>query len=502
MEVNSESLRFILGVKVKQFRQEKGLSLKELSGVTGLSVSYLSEIEKGKKYPKLEKIILLAQGLDKTFDDLVSLQLDDSQNPVSALVNSPLFKEFPLQQFGITLTDVFDLVTNTPSKAGAFVRTLLEIGRTYDMHVEHFLLAALRSYQKMHLNYFEELEQAATKFREQHAELVSDKLPCDGLERLLQKEFGVEVLYESMDEQDNLSSLRSVWIQGAQEKLIINRRLFTQQRVFVLLREIGYRYMNLTPRPITSSWIKAESFDEVLNNFKASYFAGAVTLPEHDLKLDLTELLSMPTWQSDKFESIINKYSATPETFVYRISQLLPHHFGLKQMHYLRLQNEAGIDKFHLTKELNTTNIFVPRGVGPNEHHCRRWVSISLLKNLAEHQSQGKNIKLMVAAQRSKFLASGEEFFNIAIARPMSLNNNMNAGMTLGFQIDKQFKDTVKFWNDDSVPQMDVNETCERCPLSESQCESRIAEPSILDEKFSLEMREQSLQQFIENHKS
>ena len=68
MTINSESLRFILGIKVKQYRQAAGLSLKQLAQRNELSISYLSEIEKGKKYPKPEKIILLADALGKSYE--------------------------------------------------------------------------------------------------------------------------------------------------------------------------------------------------------------------------------------------------------------------------------------------------------------------------------------------------------------------------------------------------------------------------------------------------
>ena len=508
MEINSESLRFILGIKLKQFRQEKGLSLKDLSGKTGLSVSYLSEIEKGKKYPKPEKIILLAHGLGRSFDELVSLQLEDDNNPVTALLNSPVFNEFPLQQFGITLTDIFDLVTNTPSKAGAFVRTLLEIGRNYDMEVEHFLLASLRSYQKMHMNYFEELEEAASDFRGEYQDKLAQNQNKSGitkefLEEVLEQRFNVKVIYEDLSGQPGLESLRSIWVDGPVEKVVVNAKLTNQQRTFALAREIGYRYMNLKDRPATSSWMKVESFDMVYNNFKVSYFAGAVILPESLLKPELTELLGQERWDSDRFVAMMNQYNATPEMFLHRLSQLIPHIFKLKRLHYLRLQNEGGVDSFHLTKELNTTNIFVPRGIGPNEHHCRRWVSISLLHELGEQQKQGKQPNVLVAAQRSKFMASGEEFFNIAIARPLSLDN-LNSGMTLGFQIDEPFKSKVKFWNDPEVPQMNVNETCERCPLGEldgqPKCESRIAPPSILQRRDSQKQREANLKSFIAAH--
>ena len=49
MIANKETIRLIFGLKLRQIRQEKKLSLVELSKQTGISQSYLNEIEKGKK---------------------------------------------------------------------------------------------------------------------------------------------------------------------------------------------------------------------------------------------------------------------------------------------------------------------------------------------------------------------------------------------------------------------------------------------------------------------
>ena len=49
MSVNKEKIKIILGLKLKQARKEQKLSLAKLSKKSGLSISYLNEIEKGKK---------------------------------------------------------------------------------------------------------------------------------------------------------------------------------------------------------------------------------------------------------------------------------------------------------------------------------------------------------------------------------------------------------------------------------------------------------------------
>lgn len=495
MEINSESLRFILGIKLKQFRHSEQLSLKELAEKTGMSVSYLSEIEKGKKYPKPEKIVQLAHGLNRTFDELVSLQLDDELNPLAALLNSPILNDFPLQQFGIGLSDVFDLVNDSPSKAGAFVRTLLEISRGYDMNVEHFLLASLRSYQKMHVNYFEELEAAAHDFRTQNRIPLTSGVSQSWLESILRDEFQCKVEYDDFSQHPELQPLRS--ISPNNHTLWVNSKLMPQQKKFVLARELGYRILKLKERARTSTWIKVETFEQVVNHFKVSYFAGALLIPEKRLVKDLQPWLANKTFDGNALAKLIKDYDATPEMFLYRMSQVMPTHFGVTKMHYMRIYHEAGTGVFRINKELNLTNVFIPRGIGPGEHHCRRWAAIAGLSQLESLPRATERV--IVSAQRSTFTDQKKTFFNVAVVREMSLDENTHTGMTLGFLIDDDFKKSAHFWDDSAIPIVEVNETCERCPLE--NCESRVAEPHIYHAKLKQTQRETALKHFMEKHK-
>ena len=75
--MEEEYIKLIFGLKLKQIRGRKNLSLFGLSKLTGLSKSYLNEIEKGKKYPKTDKIALLAEKLEIPYDNLVSLGISN-----------------------------------------------------------------------------------------------------------------------------------------------------------------------------------------------------------------------------------------------------------------------------------------------------------------------------------------------------------------------------------------------------------------------------------------
>ena len=253
MDARAENLRLLLGIKLKQFRSKKGYSLKELANRTGLSISFLSEIEKGKKYPKPEKLIQLATALDVSFDELVSLKVDAELDPVTSVLNSPFVKGFPFELFGISPRDIVDLVSESPNKAGAFVRTFLEIAETYDMEVEHFLLAALRSYQVMHRNYFEDLEAEVLDFLDGHSLQNKTKISLFSLRLILEEEYGYSIQKTDFQDYPELTGLRSVWIKGKPQKLIINKKLLPIQEAFILGREIGFCYLRLQERAATSS---------------------------------------------------------------------------------------------------------------------------------------------------------------------------------------------------------------------------------------------------------
>ena len=75
MSVKNQNTKIIFGLKLKQLRQEKELSFKDLAKSADMSVSYLNEIEKGKKYPKKDKIDALAEALNVDAEELISLEM-------------------------------------------------------------------------------------------------------------------------------------------------------------------------------------------------------------------------------------------------------------------------------------------------------------------------------------------------------------------------------------------------------------------------------------------
>ena len=497
MKIKEENIRLIFGVKVKQLRTEKKLSLAEVSKATGISISYLNEIEKGKKYPKPNKIASLAQYLEVDYDWLISLQLSKKLAPIAELIQSDMLTSLPLEIFGIELSTLIDMITNTPAKVSAFISTLIEIARNYDMSVERFYFSVLRSYQEMHENYFEDLEKAAELFAKEN-DLGALPLSIDAIENVLKQKYQYEIDRESIVEYPPLKSQRSVLVPKKKEggRLLLNPNLTESQALFTLGKELGYNYLKLRNRLYTSSTIKVDSFEQILNNFKASYFANALLMPASHFVAKLKSIITLPTWDESVFLGMLDIYHASPEMFLHRLTNLVPRFFGLKQLFFLRFNhtkdNGKENDDYELNKELHLAGLYNPHGNMLNEHYCRRWVSISVLKDLEKVQlSKSKKASngVICSAQRSQYIDSENEYLCISLARAINPTPNTNSSVTIGFLVTKEFKRKVKFWKDAAIPVRQVGVACERC--TNMDCKERAAEPlSVAEKNTSNEIQE------------
>lgn len=481
--------RLVLGMKLKQLRLKHELSLKELAERTDLSVSYLNEIEKGKKYPKPEKLVTLASALQSSFDELVSTKLDKELNPLGAVLDSALIQKFPLDLFGITPQDVVQLLSQAPREAGALVRTIVDITRNYDMGIEKFFHAALRSYQELHQNHFPDIELEAQSFRRRVGQLHSWHACATALKELV----GADV-EELPTDRPEFARLRSVWIPGGQPKLMLNARLLDNQKAFVIAREIGYRVLMLKERALVSPPQDVQTFDQVLNDFKASYFAGALLLDRQALADSMRDFFARPTWSAAGFMDLMHHFHATPEMFFYRLSQVLPAECGLPRVHFLRFT--ANKQQYRISKELNMSSVRLPSGIGLNEHFCRRWLSVQILDQLGvSGQSEAADIQI------SQFLGKPTKFLCIAVARPLALQPRTLSSVTIGFQLDAQTKRKIAFHRDPEIPHRELGQTCERCPLDTQSCHLRAAPRDLYERDEERARMRQTLMDFIDQQR-
>lgn len=493
MPLNQDNIRLVFGLKLKQLRLDKSMSLSDLSQKTGLSISYINEIEKGKKYPKSDKIIALARAFEVEYDSLVSIKLSKKLEPISELLQSNILTELPLDLFGIDPADLLEMLSDAPTKLSAFIGTLIEIARNYNMSVEQFYFSALRTYQEMYDNYFEDLEQEAEQFLA-HYEVPEDLILNDKyLSDLLVKNYGYEIQFIDEKKYPELVGIRSLLVtRGDKLRLLVSPQLDANQRAFIYGRELGYQYMKLKNRLNTTHLVEAESFEQLLNNYKASYFASAIIIKGKALAKKLEVFFAQPNFDGEALVSMIEYFHSTPESFCYRLSNILPKYFGISQLFFLRFNNFAGQNRFDLTKEMHIARKHNPHTVR-DEHYCRRWVALTILQELAELQSKGEYDHTLCRTQISHYMDTQDEYFVVAFAKPMSPTPNLNVSVSMGIRLDNNVRAKIKFLSTLEIPQREVNETCERCPSFD--CKERMAAPTVLQRKHKNEAIKKAMMQ-------
>ncbi|WP_165768217.1 helix-turn-helix domain-containing protein [Hymenobacter amundsenii] len=481
---HGQVVRLIFGLKLRELRQERGFTPAELAKVCDVSVSYLNEIEKGKKYPKADKILSLSKALEVSYDQLVSLTLPRRLEPISELLQSDLLKEFPLEMFGLDPLRIVELIANAPAKMNAFISTLFEIARNYEMRQEHFFLAALRSFQEMHDNYFEELEQDVRTFSVEHGLAAPAPLDRRRLEQVLTEKYGYTLDRTGLSDYAHLGRLRSVF-QPKSKRLLLRPGLSGAQEGFVLGREVAFNYAGLKERPYVNASFPVHSFEEVLNNFKASYFAGALLMEEETLVRDLTGFFNAKKWEPALLLDLLARYDVSPEMFMQRITNLLPRHFGIQSLFFLRFDQANSAADYKLTKELHLSRLHNPHGNELHEHYCRRWISLRLLAELRQ-QPAAEAPSFTLGAQRSRY-PNGDEYLCLTLARAGTATEPA-VSVTVGLLCDENLRQKVRFLDDPAIVVKDVNETCERCTIPD--CEVRAAAPLEVERR----QRQQELQ--------
>jgi transcriptional regulator with XRE-family HTH domain len=443
MALGEENIKLIFGLKLRQLRTAKKWSQSELSEKSGLSVSYLNEIEKGKKYPKGEKIATLATVLDVPYDRMVSIKLDKQLAPVGEILNTRLLDELPLELFGIDKGKLIEIISNAPLKVSAFISTIAQIANTYNLTQENMYFAMLRSYQEMHDNYFEEIEKEASRFRKEYNLSSDGVISSDVLKEILRAKFGYTVEENDLKEYPELTHIRSVFIEEA-KKILINAKMAENQKAFLYAKEIGYQFLEMSgERAVMTPWPRATSFDHVLNNSRASYFAGAVLISPEGLGKQLEAFFAQPKWNDKALLNILESYNSSPEMFMIRLLNIIPKHFGLSGMFFMRFDHAKKEQATSLKKQLHLSRTRNPKNITLLEKHCREWLDASVFNELGDGPK----------AHCHRFVTKkgDQKFMVMALSRPMKRNANAALSVLVGFEETSAFGKKVVFANDASI---------------------------------------------------
>lgn len=497
MNIKEENIKLIFGIKLRQLRHEKKLSLAQLSQKSGISISYLNEIEKGKKYPKANKIADLSNALNVDYNYMVSLKLNKKLSPISDLLKSNIISDLPLDVYGIDKGSLIELLSDAPIKLSAFVSTIIQISRNYDMTVDNFYSAVLTSYIEMNDNYFDSIENNAIEFIKKYNIGDGQTVFPEELEELLKNEFGYQINEDFLSFHDYLNDLDSVTKPGDQPVLFLNKNLNSKQKAFALGLELGYIFLGYTERSYTANLIEIRSFEQILNHYRASYFANALLMNQERLAEDLKTFFQNEKFVPDDLIDIKEKYNASTEMFVNRMANIIPKYFNLNEIFLFNFAHQLDSPDYTLEKELHLSGLHSPHANLQAEYYCRRWKGISIIEEFEEIQKEGPYTKPLCDAQISKHVTeSNNEYLIISFARNKLPSRDTNMSISIGIEVNDSLKEVVRFWNDEAIEFKEVGNTCERCHIMD--CAERVAEPKKLEQKITVKLKKEAVRNLIE----
>jgi len=482
LNLNNDYIKLIFGLKLKRIRQSQKLSLSQLAAKSNLSVSYLNEIETGKKYPKSDKIALLANSLNAPYDKLVSLKLSNALAPITDLLESGILEKLPLDHYGIDIRKLITLMSDAPLQLSALIATLIDLAKTSEMSKSVFSRTALRTFKEFNDNYFDDIEKEVKKFNKKYLPESPKVITYEMLSEILRNEYGYVIDDKILGRQDEFKELRATVINGKNKQLLLNPKLSQAQKKFIVGKEIFYNRRSIKDRAFIYSDQNLETFDQLLNNYKASYFSTALILNSEHLVADIKEFFSREKFSKKRLTQIIREYDVSPEMLFQRIANLAPKFLGINKFFFLRFNSKSGSDIFTLSKEVRLNISRNPGGYQSNEHYCRRWVSIRTLEELKSKLKESPNYSsFAIDVIRSTFHNSSDRSLSVSIAKPSKLIKDNLTSVTLGFCIDDNLKSNIKFWNDPKIEDQIVNDTCEMCDVED--CLLRAAPPVSLQKK-------------------
>lgn len=465
ISMTSNEIGRILGSNLRAQRHDLSFTLADVSKRSGLSISYISEMERGLKFPGADTLASLTSALQIPIEDLFK-QPAVTENHAEPERDAPLNKSEQLDPVAVlgplAPIDPLAAAVQTP-------------------HLRSRLNAEMAACG----NRLADVEQQATAFLSEIGRYAGqDPLSSveleDRLLQVLRREYGVTIDTRALSQHSALNGHRSVSVAGRQPGLFINSELLPSQRAFILAKEIGSFRLGTKRRTAASPWLRVPTWREVRDNHATSYFAGAVLLPEQDFVRTMTAFLSRDTWSPSALLQCMNRFSATPEMFFYRIGQVAAAHLGLSQHVFMRLSFRYRIA---VSRLFNMTALALPHVLPLSEHVCRRWAGLRMLHSRAEERAEGFRTGAephapTAHAQRVDVQdGSGGRvpLLVLAMSRPLQLGESGDSAVMMGIPLSRQARSRIRFSTDRRLVPISVGTTCERCPIT--NCDDRQAPP-------------------------
>ncbi len=444
--LREQNLRFILGLKLHNLRQERGLSLVQLSNGCGLSISYLNEIEKGKKYPKTDKLLALAEALGVTYNELVSADPGEKLRPIAALLSTRMMDDLPLGHYGISPPVLMEIMAAGPDRLGAMLTFFAKLATRFSFSVDDLLRAAVRDDLEANNDHFPELEERAVTLAAEIGWPAGQAPILSQLRFSLQHDFGWEIDEEKLGEFPDLAGVEAVPMPGGpQRRLFLNPALTDGRKAFLLACEIAATALGHYAKTRKRASASEKGFRQLQAGARASYLGGALLIPRNKLVADLQALFAESRWKSERLLELVAQYGGDAEVVFHRIIQVLPD-LGISGRNLTRTEPTGPAGEVGVSREIRLGGIPEIDGSELPSHRNRATVATRLLS-----EASGDPAAPRAAAAIENDPKAGGRFLVVAVTQARPLHPEASTAVSLGILLDEAARNVVTFADDPAL---------------------------------------------------
>ena len=465
-----------IGPKIKAFRRQMGLQANKLSVQLGISPSYLTLIEGGKRRIDGDLLLKICQELKIELSDLTSKIDLNLANNISELLDDKLFEDLD-----ILGPEVQDLVNTNPKIA----RALIKLGDNYkkkdheivskvedlsgkmiDSRKNSFPGEVVSDFLQENKNYFPKLEEFANTIFEKIN--VNNRATYMALCDFLKKEYGVLVKDVLPEEGKPFSK---IFNKNKKELLLSDYVALETKKLYVssqIAHEGAIKDIN---EYLSKFSFPSEESKKLTKVALLNYCGAAILMP---YKLFHTECMK----NKYDLELLQNTFATTFEQIAHRVTCLQDPKLSGIPFHFLRVDIAGNI-----SKRFSLSGIEIPRYGGA----CPRWNVYSAFTRPG-----------VIQAAVSK-MSNGEKYVCIAktvekgVGRFGQSKSILSIGLGCESKYAKDFVYTENLNINDKKTETPVGVSCRTCDRLD--CSQRAFPP--LHKKFDVDVNSRGISVYV-----
>ena len=465
-----------IGPKIKAFRRQMGLQANKLSVQLGISPSYLTLIEGGKRRIDGDLLLKICQELKIELSDLTSKIDLNLANNISELLDDKLFEDLD-----ILGPEVQDLVNTNPKIA----RALIKLGDNYkkkdheivskvedlsgkmiDSRKNSFPGEVVSDFLQENKNYFPKLEEFANTIFEKIN--VNNRTTYMELCNFLKKEYGVLVKDVLPEEGKPFSK---IFNKNKKELLLSDYVALETKKLYVSAQIAHEGAIKDINEYLSKFSFPSEESKKLTKVALLNYCGAAILMP---YKLFHTECMK----NKYDLELLQNTFATTFEQIAHRVTCLQDPKLPGIPFHFLRVDIAGNI-----SKRFSLSGIEIPRYGGA----CPRWNVYSAFTRPG-----------VIQAAVSK-MSNGEKYVCIAktvekgVGRFGQSKSILSIGLGCESKYAKDFVYTENLNINDKKTETPVGVSCRTCDRLD--CSQRAFPP--LHKKFDVDVNSRGVSVYV-----